>query len=149
AGELPRLDLLENLLHLLLGLFGDDPRAARVVAELRGVANAVPHVVQAALIEQVDDQLQLVHALEVRHFGLISGLDERLVAGLYQLADAAAQHHLLAEQVGLGLLSNRRLDHAAARATNAFGIGQADLERLLRGARPRRDQAGDAAPLLK
>ncbi len=78
AGELAGLNFLQNLLHLGLGLVGDDPRAAGVVAVLGRVRDAVAHVVQAALVEQVDDQLQLVHALEVGHLGLIAGLDERL-----------------------------------------------------------------------
>ena len=85
------------------------------------------HVVQAALVEQVDDQLQFVHALEVGHFGLIAGLDQRFEAGLDQLADAAAEHDLLAEQVGFGLFGERGLDDAAAGAADALGVGQADL----------------------
>src|ERR1700675_167292 len=34
AGEPARLDVLEDALHLRLGLIGDDARSARVVAEL-------------------------------------------------------------------------------------------------------------------
>jgi hypothetical protein len=37
---------------------------------------------QAALVHQVDDQLQLVQALEVRDLRLVAGLDQRLEAGL-------------------------------------------------------------------
>src|SRR5690348_13825831 len=62
-------------------------------------------VVQPPLIEQVDDQLQLVHALEVGHLRLIAGFDERVEARLHQGAHTAAEHGLLAEQVGLGFLS--------------------------------------------
>ena len=47
------------------GFRGDDLRPARVVAVLGGVADRVAHVVEPALIDQVDDQLQLVQALEV------------------------------------------------------------------------------------
>ena len=70
--------------------------------------------VMPLLVDQVDDQLQLVEALEVGDLGLVAGLDERFEAGLDQLGDAAAEHGLLAEQVGLGLLLEGRLDDAGA-----------------------------------
>src|SRR6185369_3381242 len=41
AGERTVLNFLEDLLHFLLGFFGDDPRAAGVVAVLGGVRDAV------------------------------------------------------------------------------------------------------------
>ncbi len=69
AGELAGLDLLEDLPHLGPGVLGDDPGASGVVAVFGGVRDAVPHVVEAALIHQVDDQLQLVQALEVGDSG--------------------------------------------------------------------------------
>ena len=87
-----------------------DPRAARVVAVLGGVGDRVAHPRQAALVHQVDDQLQLVQALEVRDLRLVAGLDERLEPGLDQRRGAAAEHRLLAEEVGLGLFLERGLD---------------------------------------
>ena len=72
-------------------------------------------MLEAALADQVDDQLQLVEALVVGDLGLVAGLDERLEAGLHELGDAAAEHGLLAEEVGLGLLREGRLDHARTR----------------------------------
>src|ERR671934_283830 len=59
---------------------------------------------EAALIEEVDDELHLVHALEVGDLGLVAGLDERFERGLDQVRDAAAERRLLAEQIGLRLL---------------------------------------------
>ena len=79
-------------------LGGDDARAAGVVAVLGGVAHRVAHVVEAAAVHQVDDQLELVQALEVGDLGLVAGLDQRLEARLDERADAAAQHGLLAER---------------------------------------------------
>src|SRR6185436_16620840 len=46
------------------------------------------HLLEAALVEQVDDQLELVHALEVRNLGLIAGLDESLKAAHHELRRA-------------------------------------------------------------
>ena len=59
-------------------------RAGLVVAVLGGVADRVAHVGEAALVDQVDDQLHLVQALEIGHLGRVAGLDQRLVAGLDQ-----------------------------------------------------------------
>ena len=102
-GELAGLDLLEDLLHLQLGLGVDDPRATSDVAVLGGVADRVAHAGDAFLVHQVDDQLHLVQALEVGHLRLVAGLDQRLEPGLHQRGQPAAQHDLLAEQIGLGL----------------------------------------------
>ena len=83
------------------------------------VGDRVAHVPRAAFADQVDDQLQLVQALVVGDLRLVARLDERLEAGLDQLGDAAAEHGLLAEEVGLGLLGERRLEHARARRSRS------------------------------
>ncbi len=98
------LDLAEDLLHLGPDVVVDDARAARVVAVLGRVGDREAHALQALLVHQVDDQLELVQALEVGHLGVVARLDERLEAGLDERRGAAAEHGLLAEQVGLGLL---------------------------------------------
>ncbi len=58
--------------HFRARLGADDAWAGGVVAVLGGVADRVAHVVQAAAIHQVDDQLQLVQALEVGDLGLVA-----------------------------------------------------------------------------
>ena len=65
--------------------------------------------------------------LKVGHLGGVAGLDQRVEASLDQLADAAAEHCLLTEQVGLGLLLEGRLEDAGAAGTDAGGVGQGDL----------------------
>ena len=94
--------------------------AAGEVAVLGGVRDRVAHAGDALLVHQVDDQLELVQALEVRQARVVARLDERLVAGPDQLGDAAAEHGLLAEQVGLRLVLEGGLDHARARAADAL-----------------------------
>src|SRR4051812_10252587 len=108
AGELARLDVGQHPLHLGLGLGRDDARPGDVLAVLGGVRDRVVHVGDAALVDEVDDQLHLVQALEIRHLGRVAGLDERLVAGLDEFDEAAAEHGLLAEEVGLALLLEAR-----------------------------------------
>ena len=66
-------------------LIGDDLGPAVVVAVLGGVADRVAHVAQAALVDQVHDQLELVQALEIGDLRLIAGLDQRVEAGLDQV----------------------------------------------------------------
>src|SRR5438034_232500 len=58
------------------------PQAAGEVAILGGVGDAVAHVVEPALIDQIDDELHLVDAFEVRHLRRIAGLDQGLESGL-------------------------------------------------------------------
>ena len=103
-----------------------------VVAVLGGVADAEAHEVEAAAIHQVDDELELVHRLEVGELGLVAGLDERLEAHLDERRDAAAQDGLLAEQVGLGLLGEGRLEDARPGRADRPAVGQ---DAVARGAR--------------
>src|SRR5580658_8263745 len=57
AREFHALDLAQDLLHLGTSLRVDDARATRVVAILSRIGNRITHVAEAALINQVDDQL--------------------------------------------------------------------------------------------
>src|SRR4030088_48666 len=111
-GEGAILDLAKDLPHLIANRRADHPRPADVVAELGRVADAVAHVAHAALVHQVDDQLHLMQALEVGQLGLVARLDQGLEAGLDQRGEPTTEHRLLAEEIGLGLLFEGRLEHA-------------------------------------
>ncbi len=137
-GERAVLDFGEELLHLGAGGVGDDARAGGVVAVLGGVADGVAHVGEAAAIHEVDDQLELVQALEVGDLRLIAGVDQRLEAGLDQRGRAAAEHGLLAEEVGFGLFREGGFENAAARAADGLGVGERELFRLAGGVLLRR-----------
>ena len=86
--------------------------------------------------------------LEVRALGLVAGLDEGLVAVADQLDETAAQHDLLAEQIGLGLFLERRVEHARARAADALGVRERGLLGLARRVVVHRDEARHAAALV-
>ena len=101
ARELARLDVREDLPHRLAGLLADHALAAGHVAVLGGVGDRVAHALDPLLVHQVDDQLQLVQALEVGEAGVVARLDQGLESGPDELGGAAAQHRLLAEEVGL------------------------------------------------
>jgi len=128
ASEGAVLNLRENAFHLGFGFVGDDAWPADVIAVLGCVRHAVAHVVEAALVEEVDDQFQLVHALEKRHLGLVACFDECFVTGFYQGRNAAAQDDLLAEEIGFGFFSKGGADDSAPSATDAFGVGEARFE---------------------
>ena len=129
-GEGAVLDLREDLAHRGPDVVVDDPRPGDVVAVLGGVADAEAHEVEAAAVHEVDDELELVHRLEVGELGLVAGLDERLEGHLHEGRGAAAEDALLAEEVGLGLLGERRLEDA--------GAGVAERPRVGEDARPGR-----------
>src|SRR3954447_12764864 len=115
ARERAVADARQGSAHVLPHVLVDDLRSDRVRPVLRGVGDRVVHPLDTALPDQVGDQLQLVQALVVGDLGLVAGLDERLEAELDQLCDAAAEHGLLTEEIGLGLFLEARLDHACAR----------------------------------
>src|SRR5690349_1641589 len=124
AGELARLDLTEDLLHRRAGLLADHALAARHVAVLGGVGDRVAHPLDPLLVHQVGDQLELVEALEVGEARVVTGLYQRLEASPHQLAGAAAEDGLLAEEVGLALVLEARLDDRRAAAADRRGVGE-------------------------
>ena len=146
-GELTVLDLAEDALHLGLGLVGDDARTARQVTVFGRVGDRVAHVGDAAFVDEVDDQLDLVQTLEVSHLGRITGLDEGLETGLDQRGQPAAEHHLLAEEIGLAFLAEVGLDDPGTSAAVGRGISQCDVAGLTGRILMDRDQAGHAAAL--
>ena len=122
-GEVAGLDLGQDALHLRLGLVGDDARAAGQVAVFSGVGDGVAHVGDAALVDEVDDQLHFVQALEVGHLGGVAGLHQGLEAVLDQGGQAATKDHLLTKEVGLALLAEAGLDDTGAATAVGRGIG--------------------------
>ena len=83
-------------------------------------------------------------ALEVGVLGLVTGLHQGLEAAAHQVHHAAAQHGLLAEQVGLGLVVEGGLHHAGPGAADAGDVGQGDLVGVAGGVLLHGHQAGHA-----
>ncbi len=139
---------LQDALHLGLGLVGDDARAGDVFAPLGGVGDRVVHVGDAAFIDQVDDQLHFVQALEIGHFRRVAGFDQRLEAGADQFDETAAENDLLAEEVGFALFAEVGLDDARTAAADAAGVGESEFKRVAGRVLVNGDEAGNAAALL-
>ena len=139
----------EHLAHVLAHVLVDDPRADGVRAVLGRVRDRVVHALDAALVDQVDDQLHLVQALVVGELRRVAGLDERLEAELDQLREPAAEHGLLAEQVGLGLVLEGRLDDPGAAGADRGGVGERELARVAARVLRDGDQRRRAVALLE
>src|SRR5690606_25313322 len=114
------LDVGQDTLHTLLHTGVDDTRTRDVIAELSGVGDRPALLGDAALPHQVDDELELVQHLEVGDLGLVARLDKRFESGLHQVAHTTAEHGLLTEQVGLGLLGGG--GRAGTGASAAVGL---------------------------
>jgi len=65
-----------------------------------------------------------VKAFEVGAFRLIPGFNQRFKASLDEGADAAAEHGLFAEEIGLGLFLERGFEHSGACASDALEIAE-------------------------
>src|SRR4029079_6344160 len=97
---------------------------------------------------QVDDQLQLVEALEVSEARVVAGVDQRLETGLDELARAAAEDRLLTEEVGLDLVLEGRLDDAGAGAADPLRVSEDEIAGDARLVGVAGNQRRDAAVLL-
>ena len=85
--------------------------------------------------------------LEVGHLGLVASLDQSVETSVDELADAAAQDSLLAEQVGLGLLLEGGLEDAGTTGTDAGSVCQSDVLSLAGEVLLDTDQRGAALTL--
>ena len=65
--------------------------------------------------------------LEIGHLGLVASLDQSVETSVDELADAAAQDSLLAEQVGLGLLLEGGLEDAGRPAPMPEAYARVDV----------------------
>src|SRR3954463_6699990 len=145
ARVLAGLNAPQRFLHALAHALVDDLRPGDVLAVFGVVRDRIVHGADAALVHEVDDQLQLVQALEVRHLRRVARLHQRVEAGLHELDAAAAEHRLLAEEVGLGLLLEGGLDYARLAAADGRRVGKREVARLLRAVAVHGDQHRHAA----
>jgi hypothetical protein len=133
CGRIRRTGFRQDLFHFGAGLVVDDARAAGVIAVFGGVGDREAHVAEAAFIDEIDDQLQLVQAFEVGDFGGVAGFDQRLESGADQFGCAAAEHGLFAEEIAFGFFAEGGFDDAGAQAAERPCVGQGVLESLAAG----------------
>ena len=123
----------------------NDPRAGGIIAVFRRIAHGIAHIAQATLVEQVHDQLQFVQRLEIGGLRLIAGLDHRLEGHLDERRHPATEQHLLAEEVGLGLFLEGRLQDPGTSGPDALGVGETVFMRLAARVLPHGQQRRHAA----
>lgn len=128
-GEPAALNFVEDLPHFLFRLFRDYTRAAGDVAVLGRRTDGIPHIGDAALVDQIDDQLHFMETFEIGHLRRVARLDEGVVSGLNEGREASAEHDLFTEEIGFRFLAEIRLDHAGTSAADGAGIGQPHLSR--------------------
>ena len=95
------------------------------------------------LVHQVDDELELVQALEISHFRLIPGFDENLESSFHQSRSTAAEHDLLTEKIGHGFFAEVGFKHTSTSASDATSPSQRGLLGLARNILMNGDQTGN------
>jgi len=123
----------------------DDGGLGFVAAPLGGVGYGVVHVLDAAAVEEVDDELELVEDLEVGELGLVAGLGEDFKSCLAEGDGSAAEDSLFAEEVSFGLFGEGGFEHAGAGAANALGVAEGERHGGAAGVLLHRDKSGHAA----
>ena len=146
--EFARLNVVQHCLHGFLAGGVDHARARHVLAILSRVRHGVVHVGDAALIDEVDDQLHLMDALEISHLRRVAGFDQCLVTIAHQLDQAPTQNRLLTEEIGLAFLTERGLDDAGPATANGRGVRQRQIMRSAGGILSDGHEAGHAGAAL-
>src|SRR5258708_36663277 len=91
TGEGSGLNIGKDLLHRRASLVAYNLRSASQVAILGSVGNRIAHAIQAALINEINDELHLMDALEVRNLRLITFLHQRVETALHHRGRSAAK----------------------------------------------------------
>src|SRR5205809_3158539 len=82
-----------------------------------------------------------MQTFEICEFRWIAGTNKRFKASANERGRAAAEYCLLAEKIGLGLLTKSGLKHAGTRAPDSFCPGQSCLLGVAAGILMNRDQS--------
>src|SRR6266852_711776 len=90
----------------------------------RSFADGVAHVAEAAAVNQVNDEFELVETLAVRDLGLIASLCKRLEARFDQFTHASTKYGLFAKEVSFSLLGERGFQNASTRAAESLGVSE-------------------------
>src|SRR6266498_5258706 len=106
--------------HVVLHCLIDNLWTDGQLAPFGGVRNQFAHSGKSCFVDKIDNKLELVQAFEVRELGRIAGANQRVEAGTNERARAAAEHGLLAKQIGLSLLAKSRFEYTGTRAANSF-----------------------------
>ena len=121
------LNVLQDLLHGLLGFFGDQLRTGDVVAVFRSVGDGVTHACKTTLVDQVYDQLHLVNAFEVSVSRVITSFAQSFETSLHQGTNAAAQNSLFTEQVGFCFGTECGFQNAGSCTADSQTISQCQI----------------------
>ena len=148
AREFSALDILKDELHFLPCRFADCARTAGARTEFGRVGNRAIHAGNAARMDEIDDQFQLVQAFEIGELRRITRLDQRIETGLDQFHRTPTQHRLLAKQIGFGFRAKIGFDHANA-AADRGAIGEAELFRRAADVTMHGDQADKTVAFKK
>ena len=83
-----------------------------------------------------------MQALEVGHFGSVTGFDQGFITRFDEFHRTTAQHGLLTEKVGLSFLTEVGFDHTCTGAADCRCVRKRQIARLLRDILMHRDQHG-------
>src|SRR5712692_153434 len=123
-GKRAILNSRQNFFHGSARCLPHDLFTTGEVTVLGSVGNGVAHTAQPTLVDQVDNQLHLVQALEIGDLGLIAGLDQSFESFLDEGRQPAAEHGLFAEKITLGFFLEGGLQNPGAGRTDAVRVTQ-------------------------
>ena len=147
-GEGARPDVVEDAAHLVAHVLVDHPRAPGEVAVLGGVRDRVAHAGDPLLVHEVDDQLELVQALEVRRLGLVAGARRASRSRPAPATSAPPHSTTCSPKRSVSVSSLKVVSSTPARvAPMRVGVGERQVVGLARGVLGDGDQRGHAAAL--
>ena len=135
-------------IHRITRVIVNDLWTGGVVAIFGGVADGVAHIGETAGVEEIDDQLQLMQALEISDFWLIPGVDQRVEGRLDERRDTATENDLLTEEIGFGFFLEGRFDDASFGRPEPLRIGETRFAGMTSGVLVNCDQCRDANTFL-
>ena len=120
TGKCAVLNLGQYVFHLLPYVLIHNSWSASKIAIGRRFTDELMHLLHAAFVQEINNELQFVHALVVSNFRLVAGIDQRFESGNDEFSSATAQNGLLTEKIGFGLFFEGGLDDSGSRAADSL-----------------------------
>src|SRR6266542_5740725 len=97
--------------HVLLHCLIDNLWTDGQFAPFGGIRNQSAHSGESCLMDKINNELEFVQTFEIGELGRIASANKGVEAGTNERARAAAEHGLLAKQIGLSLLAKSRFEY--------------------------------------
>ena len=143
CGEFTGFDTAERFFHAFFDVSGEDEGTVVIFTPFSGVGDDLVHALDAAFINEVNDEFCFVDTFKVSHFGGISGFGKNFKTVFHEINGTAAENVLFTEEVFVSFLFHGAFENASTGETFSFGESESNFAGFAGAVLADSDQAGN------